>query len=462
MHLKRLNLFSTAHPQPLFCPYLYLSTLFFFMKFLCFLLTLLWSAGLYAQSVRIASSPGQADPSAGLDVDFNDRGLLLPRLTTTQRNAIANPADGLQIFNTTSQCMEVFISNSWFAVACPCQNFPNAQFSFSPANPGAGNSVSFSPQQSGLQYQWLFASGTPASSSQANPSVTWANAGTYSVVLQVTDNQGCAASDTQNVVVSSCPTGSQTFTANGILASGSIQSFTVPACVTSVTVEAWGAQGGSTSNTNGGLGAYIKGAFSVSGGEVLRVLVGQQGEAGSSGHGNCGGGGGGSFVTRSNNQPMVVAGGGGGAGTASIISIRTPDPGQSGNSGTAGKGNGMPGGTGGNAAPGVCGNCGATNGAGLQSNSQAYGSTYGTSAIAFTNGGGGSTSSSGYDGGFGGGGAGAFGAGGGGGYSGGGSGNYSGTTDNSGGGGGGSFNGGTNPSNQAGVRSGNGQVIISW
>ena len=428
------------------------------------LIALFWilSFAIQAQGVLISPASGLPNNSAILELADSTRGFLLPRLSTIQRNNIPNPAIGLQVYNTSTQCLEMHFSSGWKKVSCVCQNLPNASFTFSPANPGTGQNIGFSPVQSGLQYQWQFTSGTPASSGSSNPSVSWSVAGTYKVVLQVTDANGCSSLDSQNVVVSSCQSGTQTFSANGILAGGSIQTFTVPACVTSIVVEAWGAQGGSTGTAAGGLGAYAKGTFSVVGGEIIRILVGQQGEAGSNGHGNCGGGGGGSFVTRNNNQPMLVAGGGGGAGTATNNAIRSPDPGQTGNNGTAGKGNGMAGGTSGNAAPSVCPNCGATNGAGLLSNSQAYGSSYGTSAVAFVNGGNGSTSANGYDGGFGGGGAGAFGAGGGGGYSGGGSGNYTSTTDNSGGGGGGSFNGGSNTTTQSGIQSGNGQVIIAW
>jgi len=40
--------------------------------------------------------------SAALDVSSTTQGVLLPRLTTTQRNAIANPVAGLLLYNTSS------------------------------------------------------------------------------------------------------------------------------------------------------------------------------------------------------------------------------------------------------------------------------------------------------------------------------------------------------------------------
>lgn len=49
------------------------------------------------------------DPSSILDIRTTDKGLLIPRLTTAQRNAISNPANGLMIYNTD---MNAFQFNS--------------------------------------------------------------------------------------------------------------------------------------------------------------------------------------------------------------------------------------------------------------------------------------------------------------------------------------------------------------
>ncbi len=88
---------------------------------------------------------------------------------------------------------------------------------------------------------------------------------------------------------------------------GSIENWTVPSGVTLVTIEARGAQGGNSSYGTGGLGALIQGTVSVTPGEQLKVLVGEQGYGDSDGAG----GGGGSFITRSDDTPLVIAGGGG-------------------------------------------------------------------------------------------------------------------------------------------------------
>ena len=47
------------------------------------------------------------NPSASLEIESTTAGFLLPRMTTTQRNAIPLPAKGLQIFNNTTNQIEV-------------------------------------------------------------------------------------------------------------------------------------------------------------------------------------------------------------------------------------------------------------------------------------------------------------------------------------------------------------------
>jgi len=101
--------------------------------------------------------------------------------------------------------------------------------------------------------------------------------------------------------------------------SGSIINWTVPAGVTSITVNAYGAQGGNDLCSNGynygGLGARMSGTFSVTPGNTIQILAGGQG--GNSGL-TCnrgGGGGGGSYVYNATTSTlMLAAGGGGGAG----------------------------------------------------------------------------------------------------------------------------------------------------
>lgn len=51
---------------------------------------------------------GTTNPHAStiLDIESTDKGILIPRLTTTERNAITTPANGLLIFNTVTNIFE--------------------------------------------------------------------------------------------------------------------------------------------------------------------------------------------------------------------------------------------------------------------------------------------------------------------------------------------------------------------
>lgn len=79
-------------------------------------------------------------------------------------------------------------------------------------------------------------------------------------------------------------------------------------------IEAVGAAGGyGTSSMNGrfrGRGAEMVGTFHLLKGEIIKILVGQEGGINLNDYAS--GGGGGTFVVRANNTPLIIAGGGGG------------------------------------------------------------------------------------------------------------------------------------------------------
>ena len=186
-----------------------------------------------------------------------------------------------------------------------------------------------------------------------------------------------------------------------------IQEWTVPSTGT-YRIEAYGAQGGNGSGSStGGLGARMRGDFSLTKGEVIKIMVGQLGTGAT--NVLSAGGGGGTFVIKSpyNNTAsiLVIAGGGGGEAQNST---GTP-AGQTTNNGAVGGNSGGSAGTGGNAGGSV------------------HFATGGASCGCGTGGGGGGPQQWGSY---------AF-------------------------GGGGSYNSGSNTSNSSGARSGQGQVIIT-
>jgi subtilisin-like proprotein convertase family protein len=189
------------------------------------------------------------------------------------------------------------------------------------------------------------------------------NTSTCGFLVTVTDNQNptvvtCPSNITVNNAPGTCGATvtytNPTFTDNCGLATttqsfnftGSTQTFTVPAGITSIIVKAWGAGGGGGGGDgrpggSGGGGAYSSSTLSVIPGQVYTIYVGGPGQAGTGcvtgtgggnggfGYGTAGrggnagpsgcsgagaGGGGGSAVLLGATPLVVAAGGGGGGG----------------------------------------------------------------------------------------------------------------------------------------------------
>lgn len=60
--------------------------------------------------------PSTVETSAILSLKSTSLGLLLPRMTTVQRDAISSPAAGLLIYNTTTNKLNVRAAAAWEAV----------------------------------------------------------------------------------------------------------------------------------------------------------------------------------------------------------------------------------------------------------------------------------------------------------------------------------------------------------
>lgn len=65
-------------------------------------------------------------PNAVVDISSTTKGILIPRLTTTQRNAITSPATSLLIFNTTLGVFQYYTGSAWITVGAKIPD--NVQF----------------------------------------------------------------------------------------------------------------------------------------------------------------------------------------------------------------------------------------------------------------------------------------------------------------------------------------------
>ena len=118
-----------------------MNKLFHFIAFFMF-----FSSVIFAQ-VGINIDNSTPDPSAGLDVKFNNKGLLPPRMSKAELNAISNPADGLLVYCTNCGSnglgsLSMYMAGAWYTLIANCMN---------PISPVAGNNI---PSTTQIEWKW--------------------------------------------------------------------------------------------------------------------------------------------------------------------------------------------------------------------------------------------------------------------------------------------------------------------
>lgn len=89
--------------------------------------------------------------SAIAQIDSTTRGFLIPRMTTTQRDAISSPAASLLIYNTTTSAFNAYIGGSWVALGGSAGNAPaDATYITQTASSGLSAEQALSSLSTGL------------------------------------------------------------------------------------------------------------------------------------------------------------------------------------------------------------------------------------------------------------------------------------------------------------------------
>lgn len=111
------------------------------MKKLTFILFLFITQYAHSQSIGIGSN-NPPHPSAALDVNSTTKGLLIPRMSTTERTTIPSPMKGLLVFDNTTSSFWFYNGSAWQQASLNNQWAVNGSaISYSGGRVGVGTST---------------------------------------------------------------------------------------------------------------------------------------------------------------------------------------------------------------------------------------------------------------------------------------------------------------------------------
>ena len=73
--------------------------------------------GTYQFSAQVGIGTTNPNVTSMLDIQSTEKGVLIPRMTKAQRDAIVTPAPGLQIYNTTDNTSDIYSGGIWKSLA---------------------------------------------------------------------------------------------------------------------------------------------------------------------------------------------------------------------------------------------------------------------------------------------------------------------------------------------------------
>ncbi|MEM6378537.1 MAG: tail fiber domain-containing protein [Bacteroidota bacterium] len=130
-----------------------------YIKILLLLLFIFCSFWVAQAQVSINENNTDPDASAMLDVSSTDKGILIPRMTTAERIAIANPATGLLVYDNEKNSFWYYNGTAWTAINTDAQTLAFENDTLTLSN---GNSLSLADlrniDESGLNLAYTVSS----------------------------------------------------------------------------------------------------------------------------------------------------------------------------------------------------------------------------------------------------------------------------------------------------------------
>ena len=149
------------------------------MRLLVFIIAMLgggtWG---FAQTAATGVGTTSPHPSAVLDVNSTTGGVLIPRMTREQRDAIPNPAEGLEVYVTDLLGKYYFDGESWERTSQVLLTTASQIYSFAEGVTGTGSGSTTSKPLNGIQIEFN-AEDANFAATTGDEAIRFSEAGTY-------------------------------------------------------------------------------------------------------------------------------------------------------------------------------------------------------------------------------------------------------------------------------------------
>ncbi|NTW31105.1 MAG: LamG domain-containing protein [Bacteroidetes bacterium] len=213
----------------------------------------------FSQGIAINTTGDSAVNSAMLDISGTNKGVVINRMTTTQRDLINSPIEGLTIYNLDCHNFNYYNGSVWIPLNSIGGSAPATPDSITGSanvcNGQTGVSYSVSSVTGANSYTWVVPSGSIVTSGQGSSGIT-VTFGTNSGIICVTANNSCGTSSPACLSITNnpIPAIAGTITGTNTVCQGQNNvSFSIPV-ISNATGYTWslpsGASIASGSNTN--------------------------------------------------------------------------------------------------------------------------------------------------------------------------------------------------------------------